>query len=69
MPELPEVETIKNDLEKIIEPNTKVDIVISHTCPSDFYLPYIGYGNSRLEDESRNVLSHLLHILKQRSSH
>ena len=53
-----------NDLNRFPDPNTKIDIVISHTCPSDFYLPYFGFDNSKSRDESKNVLSHLLHIVR-----
>lgn len=57
----------ERDLEKFPDPNTKVDIVISHTCPNEFYQR----GNAQIVayfgkpvDPSRESLSWVLDTYK-----
>ena len=54
----PEEEISWKDMENLPDPNTKIDIVISHTCPSDI-ISQIGGYNTTVEDWSRKALSHI----------
>ena len=53
-----------NDFDYMPDPNMKVDLVISHTCPIDFNIPFLTMGDGKFYDESRRVLSHFLHVIK-----
>jgi len=61
----PEETISTEDFAKLPPKDTKIDIVVSHTCPFEFN-PMKGFKNNNI-DPSRNALSEILHIYKPKS--
>ena len=57
----PEENITEKDLQNLPPENTKIDIVISHTCPTEFNIKDDLYNG---HDFNRIALSHILHTFK-----
>ena len=44
--------------------DTKIDIVISHTCPEEFEMPYVVHQSGKYKDFSRTALSYVLETFR-----
>jgi len=52
------------DMENLPDPNTKIDIVISHTCPESIESQLFNGYNLSVDDWSRKALEHIRQIYK-----